>query len=244
MLDAKTVTWIEAFDFFNALYDSTYKEQIDFLVPKIDPDKDILDIGANIGYYSYSLLKKIPMFRGIVHLFEPVEHLAKLCRMTMDLFEGRIKRHIWNIALSDKNGTEILYVDTAENMSNIGWNTFIKEQTQAGMIPEKVESRRLDNLIVINNPDNIGFIKIDVEGAEYKVLDGMIPMFLGIKELPVMVVEVGWGKDRHPHWDRELLMFRTFEKMGYRIVGRIGQEIDLNNLQGTQDIIFLPERYR
>ena len=87
------------------------------------------------------------------------------------------------------------------------------------------------------------FVKIDVEGAEYKVLGGMIGAMKNWNKLPVILCEVGWGRS-HPHWDEETAVFEQMEKIGYSICDLDGSLVDWKNFEGTNDILFIPEKDR
>lgn len=104
------------------------------------------------------------------------------------------------------------------------------------MRPVDIEVKRFDSLGITD----IGLIKIDVEGAEYRVLTGMMEALKSLKHLPIIVVEVGWGKDSHPHWNRELAVFNDLFDLGYQAVDIDEEKIDIENITSTQDVIFLP----
>lgn len=106
------------------------------------------------------------------------------------------------------------------------------------MRPVDVEVKRFDSLGITD----MGLIKIDVEGAEYRVLAGMMETLKTLNPLPIIVVEVGWGKDSHPHWDRELAVFNDLLNLGYQAVGLDEEKIDIENIVSTQDVIFLPSQ--
>lgn len=86
-------------------------------------------------------------------------------------------------------------------------------------------------------PDNLALIKIDVEGSEYKVIDGMRKLLLALKKraktMPVIMVEFGWGS-RHPEYAEEIDAFTFLESLGYKC------DADFRNVQRTVDMVFLP----
>ena len=47
------------------------------LAPHLDQEGVLFDIGANIGYFT-KVLGERTGFRGAVHLFEPIPHLARM----------------------------------------------------------------------------------------------------------------------------------------------------------------------
>jgi FkbM family methyltransferase len=139
-----------------------YEAEIDLLPYLIDRHKNAIDIGANVGYFIYHILK----CTNHVVAFEPSPHLARRLKRT---YGKRITLN--DVALSDKDGRAQLSVParqgqlidmlgTLENGGILEGEGDIKTFT--------VECKRLDDY----NFTNIGFIKIDVEGHELEVLHG------------------------------------------------------------------------
>jgi hypothetical protein len=54
------------------------------------------------------------------------------------------------------------------------------------------------------------------------------------RNMPVMLVEIGWGPN-NPLWDDELVVFEELFEMGY-------QRFDPWKVTSTQDVLFIPER--
>lgn len=207
-----------------------YDRLINSVVPYLNPEAPIFDVGANIGYFSLRLMERIG-FRGSCYLFEPVPNLQKLCRQT---FEGqKFSVHVQDFGLSDKDGTVELFI--AQN-GNIGWNTLIAEKSSAAMKPLQIQVRRFDDTGIDTRPQ---FIKIDVEGAEYLVLRGMLGSLAKWDPKPVILCEIGWGT-QHPNWKDELAVFGELERLGYRICDLKGSAMDVKGLVQTTDVLFLP----
>lgn len=207
-----------------------YDRLIDAVVPYLNAEAPIFDVGANIGYLSLRLMERIG-FRGSCYLFEPVPNLQKLCRET---FEGaKFKTNVLDYGLSDKDGTVELFI--AQN-GNIGWNTLIAEKSSAAMKPLQIQVRRFDDAGIDVRPQ---FIKIDVEGAEYLVLRGMMNSLAKWTTKPVILCEIGWGT-QHPKWNEELVVFGELERMGYRTCDLRGGAMDVKGITQTTDVLFLP----
>lgn len=190
----------------------------------------VFDIGANIGYFSALLAEKIS-FSGTIHLFEPIPNLASLCQKT---FENKpYTTHVHQIALSDEDGSFEIF---AARDGNIGWNTMVAEKAHENMQRISIEAKTFAQTNISEIPD---VIKIDVEGAEFKVLLGLIPAMKTWAKLPVILCEVGWGKS-HPNWDQELAAFAALETMGYASFDLDKQPFDVATLEKTTDILFMP----
>ena len=119
-----------------------------------------LDIGANIGSYSISMIDVCDM----VIAFEPHPYTSKRCKMNFllnDLDETFVKQ----LALSDSIGSV--------HFTDYGGSSTVNHiiRTEDGI---EVEATTLDKFIVDNNfvKNDRYIIKIDVEGFEEQVLKG------------------------------------------------------------------------
>ena len=184
----------------------------------------LIDIGANVGVFTEQVLEK---WSGQTFLFEPVPLYANRCR---EKFHGNANVRVENFALSDVAGQFTLWLGA----QNLGWNTFISPMTTKEMIPVDVETIVFDQYAELNGIQRIDVIKIDVEGAEYKVLNGMRKTLATIENKPIILCEVAWGPKLHPNWAEEVEAFEWLFENGY-------ERIDYN-VSATTDVIFRPIR--
>ena len=224
-----SISYEEALQWFERRKDS-YEELIIAVAPLVDPQGTMFDVGANIGYFSLLLMEEIH-FSGNAYLFEPVPNLANLCKSTFK--DKPYKTQVFDFALSDQDGEFEMF--TAGD-GNIGWNTFISQNTAPDMQNVTVKSKRFDSAGIEVIPS---FIKIDVEGAEYKVLQGMMKSLNAWKPLPVILCEVAWGQN-HPHWKEELAVFDELGKLGYDFCDLKKGKIEIAELKKTTDVILMP----
>jgi len=148
-----------------------------YLVPK---DKVAIDIGANNGIYTYALLS----IASKVVAVEPNPDYQKELRTQ---FGKRID--LIGAALSDAEGSAELHIPIGaalgESLATIeNGNPIAKSNCRHVSVPLK----KLDCLAL----DNVGFIKIDVEGHEEKVIRGGEELIRRCR--PVFLVEV---ENRH-----------------------------------------------
>lgn len=208
-----------------------YEELISAITPYIIQDSVIFDIGANVGYFSFLLAEKTD-FKGSIYLFEPLPNLASICEETFR--DSPYEAKVFNYGLSDNDSEEDIFV--ASN-GNLGWNTIVQSKASDDMEKVRIKLKKFENSEVNSIPT---FIKIDVEGAEYLVLRGMLESFRKWKTLPVILCEVGWG-NTHPNWDEELEVFNELKKIGYSICDLNGLEIDEKSLTSTTDVLMIPK---
>ncbi len=205
----------------------TYFEKQILVYKKYLENKDILDIGSNIGLISLAICKNIN-YKSI-HLFEPNINLFNYSKKILSDYENI---HYNNVGVGNTNEKKILY---SCKDANIGWNTFLtKDPLQndnfiENMDKELCEIVRLDDYY--KNIENIDFIKIDVEGYEAYVIEGAFELIKKFK--PYIYVEVGWGTN-HPNWSYNEQIYNKLFEIGY-------EKVIFNNK--TQDVLFTPIKY-
>jgi FkbM family methyltransferase len=135
------------------------------------------DVGANVGFYSLLLRGN---FRQ-VYAVEPVPANIRRLKRSLSIRFVRNVRVI-PVALSDRNGKATFYVnsDSRTMINNLSASSLLEkfefrscdhapDRTYAGS-PITVETITFDNLLSEPTAD---LVKIDVEGAEFLVLEGM-----------------------------------------------------------------------
>jgi FkbM family methyltransferase len=134
------------------------------------PGDTVVDVGANIGFMT-SLMAKAVGHQGCVFAFEPHPglHLRLLenVRQFADRFSGRVIAEA--VALSDSEGEENLVFDSALFASNSGSAGLCDSSFAQGAETVRVVTAKLDRFIV---DTKVALLKIDVEGAELRVLRG------------------------------------------------------------------------
>jgi FkbM family methyltransferase len=203
---------------------------VDAVAPYISTESVIIDVGANIGYFSLCLTEKLGRVKTL-YLFEPVPHLADLCKKTFAT--SAVETHVYAIGLSDEESTTDIYVGAD---GNLGWNTIVAEKASPNMIKVPIALKVFDRCGIDAVP---GFIKIDVEGVEYKVLRGMRESLARWHPLPVILCELSWGSS-HPHWHEVVQVIQELKTIGYVVNDLEGNPIDEHDIRTTCDVIFVP----
>lgn len=132
-----------------------------------------LDIGANIGSHSIFFSN---YFKRVLS-FEPVKRTFKI----LELNTEKIKNiNLFNLALSDTSKKSMIYVNhSASGLSSL-------ENKSESFLKEEINTQILDDLNVLKK-DEIGLIKIDVEGHEINVLKGGMETIK--KTSPLLLIE-------------------------------------------------------
>jgi len=141
----------------------------------------VLDIGANIGYYTL-IFAKLVGEQGKVFAFEPEPFNFKLLKKNVEInnYQNVI---LQNSAVSNNNGKTKLYLSQEQSGTHRIFPSHICSNNYV-----EVEMVRLDDYFKKNVlAEKISFIKIDVEGAELGVLKGMKSLLELNKKLEILI---------------------------------------------------------
>lgn len=138
------------------------------LVKKIDKQKTVIDVGGNCGVFCIPIENE----GYTVYTFEPV-------KMNVDLLELNKKvnncnnLHIVPKALTNKKEKRTIYIPYCADNTSFNQDVAISNMKKKDYIEETVECIKFDSWINKNENLDVGFIKIDVQGFEKEVLEGM-----------------------------------------------------------------------
>lgn len=154
-----------------------------FLKKHIHKGNVVFDIGANIGYLSIYISKLIGS-QGKVFAFEPESN--NYYKLQKNIALNKINNILtYKVACSNKEEELKLYLSEGINK---GTHSLIKKEYLQQEQFEIVNTIKLDDFIVKNNIDYINLIKIDVEGAELEVIQGMSYLLTNFS--PILIIEV------------------------------------------------------
>jgi FkbM family methyltransferase len=143
----------------------------------VTKDDVVLDIGANVGYFTILLAS----LAKHVHAFEPEPNNFKQLEQNTQHLDNVTN---YQIALSNHTGFSTLYTCPTDN----GMNRLYDSQWCKGGNEIVVGTTTIDTLsIIFLRNKKIKFIKMDVEGLEYKVLQGMRQLLQ--RDHPIIMME-------------------------------------------------------
>ncbi|MFD2369932.1 FkbM family methyltransferase [Brevibacillus sp. GCM10020057] len=131
----------------------------------VKPDAICLDIGANIGTISLALSYLAD--RGKVYAFEP--SAVNYPYLVKNLAENHIT-NVEPLQLGVYNRTGNIHFH--ENARGGGWSYIPQDNKAAAASNQRINCVRLDDWMIDNSIPRVDFIKLDVEGSEYSVLEG------------------------------------------------------------------------
>jgi FkbM family methyltransferase len=135
----------------------------------LDENSIVVDLGSYHGRFALEIFIK---FKCNVYSFEPLKQFYEYSKLTIK--KDKIK--FFNYALGKSNGKEILYLNEDEtsffNKSNIS---------------EEIDIREFNQAISDLDIKKIDLLKINIEGAEYDLLDHILEnnIILKIKNLQI-----------------------------------------------------------
>jgi len=151
-----------------------------FLLDHLAPGTAFLDVGANVGYFAL-----LAACRGGVRAvaFEPQRAVAELLERSAAANGVADRVRVERLALSDAPGLL--------RMTSCPGNTGHARLAPAGgegLQPEPVAVAALDDWLAANPVGPVSACKIDTEGAELRVLRGMVRLLE--RDGPALAVEV------------------------------------------------------
>ncbi|MGV1100381.1 FkbM family methyltransferase [Thiovibrio sp. JS02] len=184
----------------------------------VKPGDVVLDVGANIGYYTV-LLSKLVGGQGKVICFEPTKHYGSVLEKNIQA-NGLRNIELLRVGLSDKQQEMDIQIGEHSATLHVPGNKKLNFSEKIQLIP-------LDAYLGSHPLPRLDFIKIDVDGHE--------PLFLeGAKEAlqrhePIILLEIS-----HMHylnagynaWD----FYKLLKNQGYYIYHEQGL-VELRNLE-------------
>lgn len=127
----------------------------------------VVDVGANCGIFSHFIEKRFPGARFF--LFEPSKELHSLIRLNL---QKAADYTIINKAVTDNSSIESFYINLDSQETN-SFDIKSVEAFSSGHIKKKaVETISLDVFIRGRNVKKIDILKVDIQGAELRLIKG------------------------------------------------------------------------
>lgn len=171
--------WSERLTYFLGRYYDLPTQRM--LMSTIQPGDRVLDVGANIGMITL-LMARLVGPCGIVEAFEPnprcVSRIRELIRINRI---GNVRLHACALGNSDEESTLSIIP------SDSGMSTICEVLDPAFSVRVVVPMRHRDSL-VRQDPRPVRVIKIDVEGSDCSVLDGLRETIS--RDRPLIVAEM------------------------------------------------------
>ena len=184
------------------------------------------DVGANIGYVSLALAKRVGI-SGRVIAFEPLPQNSACLRRNVQI-NGLTNIQVLEVAASDRRGKATMRVTENFSTASLVWHRKDPSATEL-----KIETISIDELVESGTISAPRFVKVDVEGAEDKVLLGMRHILASA--MPVLFVECSEA-GREAAW-------QTLRELGYRCQSAVTRDwVHALDLYRHSDFLWLPPK--
>ena len=188
----------------------------------IKQDHVCLDIGSNFGYHALEMSK---LTKNMVHAFEPQHENFLLLKKNVEnnkiqnitIYENAVGNSTTTVKMPLFN---IENEDVCLNMGDISVNHLQQDQKFT-----EVKTVKIDDLLL----DRVDFVKIDVQGYEQFVLNGMATTLSVHK--PLMVIEFE---------DHQLLKFGYNSLYLFNILREMGYTLFLIDADYASDHLCVP----
>jgi FkbM family methyltransferase len=181
--------------------------ETEIILNEVRPGDTVVDVGAHIGYYTLLLARAVGP-AGRVLAFEPDPLNFALLRRNVEL-NGYANVELFPKALSDRCGKFRLYLSS----DNAGDHRLYESADEPRPAVE-AEATTLDS-ISSGRDRKVDFIKMDVQGSEGAVLEGMVGALSRATRLkmtmefwPLGLARAGYGAER---------LLSRLEGLGFRL---------------------------
>lgn len=158
-----------------------FEDEMDFVRTYVTPDMNAFDMGANHGVYALSIAKKLTT--GHVWAFEPTLAPGSMLSKSIEL-NGFSENLTWvHAGLSDHAHDADISISINSELNSLYETTGTKERIRLEALDEFLNIQKIDL--------PIGFVKMDVEGEEIKVLSGGYRFFT--QQSPLIMFELKHG---------------------------------------------------
>lgn len=158
----------------------------EFLRKRLCVGDTFVDVGANIGYFAL-LASRLVGTEGKVIAIEASPSIFARLLDNLQRNKTTTNVHPINVAVSNRNGTVNIYQSSSSEF-NIGMTSIV--ESEGALIECEVPSRPLDSLLTPKDLANARVVKIDVEGAEWLVINGMLNILREARSDLEVVVEL------------------------------------------------------
>lgn len=186
-----------------------------------------LDIGANIGYYVL-LESKIIGDNGKVIAIEPSPQNYNCIKKNLELQNSQNVK-AFNFAAGDTNGNIRFFINERSN----GCKVLLEGEelpNRPGTVIQ-VPVKRMDDFLKELGVERVDFVRMDVEGYEWNIFQGMKNTIR--KSKPIIQLEVHKGRMGN---ETTKIFFDFFKTNGYEVASYHQRDLDLPFIGTLKDI--------
>lgn len=204
------------------------------VLKNLKPDFIFYDVGSNTGWYT--MISFAASEKSKVCSFEPLLEHVECQKETIYLNRKENSVKIFELALSDHNGKETIRLGGSGTSLD-------KDFLEVDFGTRTINVQTLDSLIKEDHIPYPDFIKIDVEGHEYKVLQGSRTV---LQSKPILFIEIAKTLNNKRFIHKEFdTIFSTLASLHYKpyivMDGTIRPFRPSEDVHGVHMFLFLNE---
>ena len=167
---------------------------ISSIIKNLPSQSTILDIGGNVGYFSFLIASKMPAAK--IFAYEPILSNVDLFNKNIDMnpaLQNRMSVQQKAVTGKPVDSVNIFFDDTETNavVASI-FENFAKENKKTTQIP----AISLGEIIEMNKLHSIDLLKLDCEGSEYPIIyESDSNIFDKIKNIAVEIHDLDFDKN-------------------------------------------------
>lgn len=210
-------------------------QETEFIQKYIKKGWIVIDIGANIGYYTL-LFSKLVGEKGKVYAFEPDPENFIILRRNIS--ENKLKNvFLIKKAVANTDRKIKLFLDEENKGDHKIYNSFDSRQSI------NINSVKLDSLLG-KSTKKVNFIKMDIQGAEYLALLGMQKLLNNQKD--ISIISEYWPMGLHKAGGKPENYINLLKKNAFRLFqldDRTGKYNVLNEKKLYKEVTINNKRY-
>ncbi|HXA78385.1 MAG TPA: FkbM family methyltransferase [Candidatus Acidoferrales bacterium] len=228
---------------FLAYYTGEYDTRnIRSVLRLVEPHWIILDVGANIGFWSIPLARALKE-SGRLHCFEPVPSNFRLLTANVERNCTATTVHVHQLGLSNRSGTvQISLREDFAGGSETGNAAIVIDGDDSRFQSVQAEVRPLDDVFESLALNGLDFMKVDIEGHEHKFLAGAAQTIARFR--PILFMEINDHYYERQGLDPTALFHDWLLGHSYVAAFRGTNRWQLDDLsnrrRGINDIFFFP----
>lgn len=188
--------------YYRRLASGSLSEEAEFaLLPALVRSGEVaLDVGANLGGYTIALSRLVGP-TGQVHAFEPIPRTFRLLTHNVRRLAPFPNVLLYELAADNRTSRTTMSIPLERSLANY----YVASLARRSADPVKTIEVSVTSLDAWEPPacGHIGFLKIDVEGAEWNVLDGARSLLE--RHRPLVLCELGDSVRLFGHSQQDVL---------------------------------------
>jgi FkbM family methyltransferase len=168
------------------LYGTRERDQVYIVRNNVKRGMNVLDIGANIGYYVL-LEAGLVGEEGRIYAFEPHPENARMLKANLELNNFSDKVELRQMGMSDRAGAAEFFVSSRSNLHTMNPVAFKGRKNTDFEGSISIDTADVTGFLL--DKKEVDFIRMDIEGHEVEVLNGVVRALEGIEAPPSILFE-------------------------------------------------------